>query len=634
MKPLISFSAANSAAEAPKAWNLIKLVMTHLKKFRTVSVLKWVSSNFDENHLRSTTPLHPIGYYFFLNVQNPRFYSTKRAPRVTESRENLDKTLNGNGKQLREAQAALLDYLYYTRSLQFGDAENMSKNSPHFLRKLLNCVDNETEVGPSIARFLRYHPINEFEPFFESLGLKPSEYVSYLPRNLMFLTDDGLLLHNYTVLWRYGIARNKIGKIYREAAGVFRYDFEVLESKLQAYEELGISQSALIKFIVASPYLLIGDVNAAFVEVLERLKSSGFETSWIVENLLEDHSYNWSRMLEVLHLFSEMGCSNEQLGQLIGGHPDILFEASGETTFSLIGFLLKFGSTMSEIYSVFLRFPEIQVMKFFLNLRKCILVFNEIEMEAAEIGKIIRSHPLLLGSCAMKKTNSLLAYLKVGKKRLSRYIQENPEELKNWVLGRRVEPLPNVRGDNAQKTQFLLGIGFVENSDKMKNALKVFRGKGTELKERFDCIVNAGLTSEDVCEMIKVSPQILNQRKDVLEMKIDFLVNHLGYPVSSLVDFPSFLAYRIERVNLRVSMYNWLKGQGTADSKLALGTIIAMSDAKFLRVLKSALLRDPNSALSDGMVYNIIFSIMVFFFSIWLSFEYQFISEEEDDEDD
>ena len=38
-----------------------------------------------------------------------------------------------------------------------------------------------------------------------------------LPCNLMFLCDDELLLENYHVLCNNGIARNKIGKIYKEA---------------------------------------------------------------------------------------------------------------------------------------------------------------------------------------------------------------------------------------------------------------------------------------------------------------------------------------------------------------------------------------------------------------------------------
>jgi hypothetical protein len=41
-------------------------------------------------------------------------------------------------------------------------------------------------IGRSIfIRLLHYHPINEFEPFFEGMGLKLSEYVPLLPRNLM-----------------------------------------------------------------------------------------------------------------------------------------------------------------------------------------------------------------------------------------------------------------------------------------------------------------------------------------------------------------------------------------------------------------------------------------------------------------
>ncbi|KAM5558996.1 transcription termination factor MTEF18, mitochondrial [Rosa sericea] len=562
--------------------------MTHLHNLRNASILKWVSSNIAQNHLR--TPLQPIGSS--PNSHAIGLYSTKTALEA-ENPENSDITSTSSGKNgggisrviRKEAQAALLEYLHCTRGLQFMDAENMSKNSPQFLNKLLRSVDGEidNEIGGLISRYLRYHPINEFEPFFESLGLKPSEYIPRLPRNLMFLTDDGLLLHNYTVLCSYGVSRSKIGKIYKEATEVFRYDFEVLLSKLQAYEELGLSQFALVKFIVCSPYILVGDVNVPFVKVLEKLKSLGFETYWIERNLSEENIYSWSRMLEVLRLFNGMGCSNMQLVELLGQHPDILFENSGETTLLLIGFLLKFGSTRSQICSMFLQFPQIQIMQFVLNLRKCVLVLNEIEMEVAEIQKIVCSHPLLLGSCALKSTNSLLSYLKIGKKRLSRYIQENPEALKKWVLGRRVDPLPDSEEDSkGKRIKFLLDIGFVENSNKMKEALKLFRGKGGELQDRFDCIVNAGLNRQDVCKVIKVSPQILNQKRDVLQMKIDVLVNHLGYPVSSLVNFPSYLSYTTQRVKLRVFMYNWLTGQGTISPTLALSTVVAMAEKTFV----------------------------------------------------
>ncbi|KAM5558995.1 transcription termination factor MTEF18, mitochondrial-like [Rosa sericea] len=566
--------------------------MTHLQKLRIASIPNWVSSIFHENHLRSPRTLfQPIGV--FPNVQIPRVYSTKMAPEI-ENHEVLVETSTARGRGAtrtlryiqKETQAALLEYLHSTRGLHFTDAENISKNCPHFLDKLFKRADCEREIRRSIARFLRYHPINEFEPFFESLGLKPSEYVSLLPRNLMYLTDDELLLHNYTVLSNYGIPPNKIGKIYREATEVFQYDFQVLASKLQAYEELGLSRSALVRYVVGSPYLLVGDVNAAFVSVLEKLKSIGFETNRIEGNLWEDNTYYWSRMLEVLSLFSEMGCSDEQLGKLLCHNPDILFESSGEMTVSLIGLLQKFGFTKRELCSMFLQFPQIPVAKFVANLRRCILFLDEIDMKAAEIGKIVHSQPLLLGSCSLKKTSSLLCTLNVGKKRLSQYIQENPQELKNWVWGRKIESFPD-SGDEvrskAERTKFLLDIGFVENSSKMKAAVKACRGNGEELQERFDCIVKAGLDRKDVCELIQSCPQNLNQTTDVIEMKINCLVNELGYPISSLLTATRYLSHKMERVKLRVRMFNWLKDHGIAAPGLSLSTLISCSDSYFIK---------------------------------------------------
>ncbi|KAJ0965069.1 hypothetical protein J5N97_026207 [Dioscorea zingiberensis] len=119
---------------------------------------------------------------------------------TNESKED-SKIAHKNILALVEGQAAFLDYLHGTRGLQFTDAENISKNSPIFLGRLLKKVENEEEIGRALMRYFRYHPINEFEPFFESLGLKPSEYNPFLPRELMFLADDVTLLSRTTMLY-------------------------------------------------------------------------------------------------------------------------------------------------------------------------------------------------------------------------------------------------------------------------------------------------------------------------------------------------------------------------------------------------------------------------------------------------
>ncbi|OMO55190.1 Mitochodrial transcription termination factor-related protein [Corchorus olitorius] len=507
--------------------------------------------------------------------QSPRFYRTKKS-----DSENVARIPRAT---LKEAQAALLDYLHCTRGIHFMEAENMCKNSPYFLQKLLKRVDNDKDVRGSMSRFFRYHPINEFEPFFESLGLKPCEYTPLLPRDLMFLDDDRLLLENSKVLSEYGIERTKIGKMYKKANQVFQYKSGVLSLKLQAYHELGLGHSFMVKMIAFCPHLLIGDVDMKFLKVLEILRGLGFDYAWVEEQLSEDNYYNWNMILRVLNLFRVMGCSSELHG-LISQHPGLLFEASGDRTLSLIAFLLKFGASVDQISSMFLRFPEIQIGKFVSNFIRCFLFFHDIEMEYDEIGNIVCSYPLLLGSIMLKKATTLLENLNVGKKRLCKHIQENPQELSKWVFGTRVAPLPDSGEDTESqrlKMKFLLDLGYGENPGMMEKALKTFRGRGGELQERFDFIVNAGLDKKDVSEMIKLSPQILNQSRDTIQEKIDILVNELGYPLRSLIRFPGYLGYTTQRVRLRLAMYKWLIDKGKAHPNLGLSTIISNTEKYF-----------------------------------------------------
>lgn len=159
---------------------------------------------------------------------------------------------------------------------------------------------------------------------------------------------------------------------------------------------------------------------------------------------------------------------------------------------------------------------------------------------------------------------------------------KNPQELKNLAIGTKVKPLPSSKDCTEEKTKFLLDLGFVEDSNEMKRALKRFRGRAGELQERFDCLVNMGFDRKDVVEMLKSSPQIVNQTKEVLEMKIGFLVNEMGYELTCLCGYPSSLSYAIETVKLRCMMYNWLKEQGVTNT-MALSTILACSEKQFIK---------------------------------------------------
>ncbi|KAM7500353.1 hypothetical protein LguiA_024767 [Lonicera macranthoides] len=486
-----------------------------------------------------------------------------------------------------EAQGALFDYLHCTRGFHFTDAEHVSKNSPLFLQHLLSKVDNEQDISWALTRFFRYNPINEFEPFFESLGLTPSEYASLLPRNLMFLGDDDVMLDNFHVLCYYGIPRSKIGGMYKEAKEIFGYEYGILVMRLRAYEDLGLSKPAVIRLVCCCPSLLVGSVNNDFIRILETLKGLGFDKDWIGEYLSDKISYNWKRMLDTMVFLTEVGYSETQLGILFKTNPVLLFEGSGQRIYILVGRLLKLGLKMNEVYAIFFNSPQILSPKCTKNLWKAVYFLFEIGMETDSITKIINSHFLLLSSHSLKGPKTVLKSLKVNKSSLCQIIKDNPLKLitygsKSNIIGTEPCIIQNP-SKSLEKTTFLLRLGYIENSDEMAKALKQFRGRGDQLQERFDCLVQAGLDTNVVSNMIKQAPPVLNQSKDVLEKKIDCLRNCLGYPLDSIVAFPSFLCYDIERINLRFSMYVWLRERGKVKPMLSLSTLLACSDARFVR---------------------------------------------------
>ncbi|KAJ6870509.1 hypothetical protein NC652_036219 [Populus alba x Populus x berolinensis] len=500
------------------------------------------------------------------------------------------KVFRGSGAKIQERFDCIVE-----AGLSRKDVCEMIKASPQILNQTKDVLEMKIDflvnnVGYPVSYLVTFPSYLNYT--MERVELRLAMY--------NWLKDQGKsepmlsLSTNYHVLCNYGIARSRIGKIYKEAAGVFGYDYGVLVLKLKAYEELGLGQSFMIKLVVCSPYLLIGEVNADFIKVLEILRKEGVDISRIEEHLSEKSSYDWSKLLALLNLFRHAGYNEKQLGGLISQHLAIFFEDSVDRIYLLIGFLLKFGSTMNQICSMFLQFPQVEFEEFFSNLRHCFLFLNEIQMEAHEIRNIFCSHPLMLGSCRLKKPNTLRLALHAAEKRMCEVVQESPQVLKKWVMGSKVERLPNLRLKSRKlKTKFLLDLGIVDNSNKIGKALKVFRGSGAKFQERFDCIVEAGLSRKDVCEMIKASPQILGQSKDVLEMKIDFLVNKVGYPVSYLVTFPSYLNFTTQRVELRLAMYNWLKDQGKPVPILSLRSLISLSDKKFINEYVNSHPRGP-----------------------------------------
>ncbi|KAL5707900.1 hypothetical protein ACHQM5_018751 [Ranunculus cassubicifolius] len=483
-----------------------------------------------------------------------------------------------------QAESALFDYLHYTRSLSAIDAEHISKNCPNFVENLLGKVKNDEEVSRGVARYLRYFPINEFEPFFESLGLSPGEVMAVLPNDVFFLSDDELMFENYHVLVCYGVPRNRIGKLYKEGREMFRCDYGVLASRLRVYEELGHSKSTIVKLVCSSPSLLVGGVDKNYVNVSLKLKKLGIEIGWITKHMADMSVYNWSRMFDTICFLEKMTRGEKDIGRVFKKHPYFLIEDSGKKLYILVSFLLKTGLSMDVIFELFLKYPKILDGKFAKNLWQAMQFLHEIGMEAEDIAKIVRDHTHILGNSSLRQPATVLRELNIDSDKFCRIVMKDPLKLIELASRRTgtVKKGSTGRGGHVmEKVTFLQSLGYVENSEDMVKAQKKFAGRGDLLQERFDCLVNAGLDVHVVSNMIRLAPPVLNQTKDLIETKINYLVNDVGFPITSLEKFPMYLGYNMEKITLRLSMYKWMKERGRRTQTLS--SILACSDARFLK---------------------------------------------------
>lgn len=489
-----------------------------------------------------------------------------------------------NPTYVYKAQNTLVEYFQFTSGLEYIVSQRLSKKSPLFLSKLLLKVGKDEDgIEKALSRFLRYHPPNEYELFFESIGLNPLEFSSLLPRDSMFLKDDPKMLYNYRVLCNYGIVSKNIGKIYKDAIEVFRYEKGILASKLQAYENLKLSKTTVIKIVASSPRLLIGDISKDFVNFLEVLTQLGIEQDWLEGVLYESNTYHWGKMPVLIHSCLQIGLTTQEVGILIRMYPSILLDGSGKIVTSLIVFLLKVLGTKVEIISLLKESPQINFMYFIHNLRLALRMLTYIEMEPLVVQKLMRSHLYFFGLNRVKKPSSIISELSIGKRRLCRIIEDDPNQLKNFVRGRKLKRLPNivdVEKTNLMKREFLLGLGFAADSKDMKKILNQCRGKADDFQERFNYLIKRGLDASEVSHIIIRFPSILNQTTDTLDQKINFLVTNWGAPLNLLASFPQYLAFTIQRIKVRFLMYTWLKDRKKVGN-IRMATVLTSSDVVF-----------------------------------------------------
>ncbi|GLJ18073.1 hypothetical protein SUGI_0318850 [Cryptomeria japonica] len=257
-----------------------------------------------------------------------------------------------------QVQQVLQDYLYYTREFNFTDARDISINAPCFIHKLLSRVRQKKDLTRALKKRLLYNPINEFEPFFESIGIKPCDIHSLLPQDQLFMKESQALLAAVSTLSNIGFPRQELGKLYKEHPNVFICSSKELQNKLQFYENLGVSKASLVRIIISCPSVLNDDLYRNFMVVIIGLNCFQLEKS---RNscLMDSNLHNRGITLENLMLLVGIGCSWDEISKFFYTKSDLLNNGSEESLRSIIEFLSSLGIQRENICSCVLTCPEI-----------------------------------------------------------------------------------------------------------------------------------------------------------------------------------------------------------------------------------------------------------------------------------
>ncbi|KAH0912461.1 hypothetical protein HID58_035782, partial [Brassica napus] len=465
-----------------------------------------------------------------------------------------------------EAQKAVTDYLHTTRSLSYSHAEHIAANASSSIRNLILNLDfSVATFSKSIRRHLRYHPINEFEFFFESIGIDLGEVGEYLPEKKFFFSEDPRVLEAACALSGFGFPWNKLGRLYREERCVFLQSGEEIGLVLGRLSGVGFSTVAVAGVCLAFPSVLRGGVEVGCLFV------------------------------KVKRVFYDLGFESEEMWELMGRNRSLFVECSEEDLMRKTDYFCRFGVGKEEAALLILRNPD--VMSF--DLEKPVIsvkgVLKHFGLSEDEVDALSLKHPHVFGRNKMKNLPHVVRALGIHERifdklkngtyhLLSSYSLMELEEDIDREYQRGLEEIQNLRckTHSFQKLDFLHQIGFAENGLTVK-ILQHVHGTAVEIQERFQVLLDSGIDFSKACMLIRSSPKSLNQKPHSIQEKIRFLCEEMGDSLEYLEVYPAYLCFDLEnRISPRFRFHKWLVEKGLSEKNYSIASIVATSEKAFI----------------------------------------------------
>ncbi|PPD79852.1 hypothetical protein GOBAR_DD23219 [Gossypium barbadense] len=498
---------------------------------------------------------------------------------------------------IRDAQQALTDYLHCTRYIPFVYAEHIAKNSFFSLSSLISGINfSTTSFNRNVLRFLRYHPINEYEFFFESIGIDYEEVGGLLPSKKFFFSEDETVLEAACALSGFGFPWNKLGKLYKEEVLIFKASSKELKARLFKIKECGFSNIPVIGICLAFPYVLRGggvnELGGEIVALLNDLKRVFLDFD--LGNHVEDNVDAWYEICRKIRVFYDLGCEKGKIGELIGRNKNLFLQYPEEVLVSKILYFSRFLVPKEDIGMLILRNPEILDSDLETPMISVMGMLKHFGLSVEKRDSVAKEYPYVLGRNKMTNLPNVMRALNLHEWLFDRIKNGNHQLLANYTLNND-EDLDKGFRDSFEKIQFsrtpvhtmeklmfLHRVGFGENSLTMK-VLAHVHGTGSELQERFDSLLGLGFEFSKLCRIVHMTPKVLNQHPETVERKVNFLCHEMGVSLDYLDIFPAFLCFNLEkRIKPRYRFHKWLTENGLCTRNYSIASIVATGEKSFI----------------------------------------------------
>ncbi|XP_062186899.1 transcription termination factor MTEF18, mitochondrial-like [Phragmites australis] len=529
-----------------------------------------------------------------------RLFSTDAAPAPSRLR-NLPYRLRHAA--VPAARAAVSEYLHSTRCLPSSHADSIAAHSPRSLLSFLAALPAvpgtlpTAELPAFLRRHLAFNPLNELPFFLESIGAPPHAAVSAPRSDLMFLADHPSLLGSVAALAHFGFPWSRLGFLF--PAVLFGVPPDLISARLAALEARlhRLPRAAIIAACLTFPSLLecdlsdgdplVKDLGTAFRSLRSDLGSS---------NDIDAFSGVCRRM----QMFYDAGAELGSIGGLVGGSRRVFLEVDEKR----IGKRLRFFKELGIVGKELGRFLLTNAGVFDLDFSDAVISVPEylhrVGLADDEVDAAVGKHPYVVGKNrlenlprvlrAMELEHRFLEKISVGGESL-RYL--TPDfVLEDGSFDTEVERafldgMAKVKAERKakhvdNKLEFLKSIGYGENEIATR-VIPFLNSTQDLLQERFDYLLERGVEYKILCRMLSVFPKVLNQGKEIMSEKLNYLTEELGYSLEYLDCFPAFLCFDLQnRTKPRYTMLRWLQKHGLLKKILAPATVLANSERRFI----------------------------------------------------